>query len=58
MDWRSDSSGKEPALQALSPEFKAQSHQKRKEKLGIVVHIYNPSYSKNRDSEDQSSKLT
>jgi hypothetical protein len=32
MVWRYDSSGKAPALQAQSPEFEAQAHQKKKRK--------------------------
>jgi hypothetical protein len=31
MDWRCGSSGRAPALQAQSPEFKPWSYQKRKE---------------------------
>jgi hypothetical protein len=32
MDWKCGSSGKMAALQARSPEFKLQSHQKKKKK--------------------------
>jgi hypothetical protein len=32
MDWRCGSSSRVPALQALSPEFKLQSHKKKKKK--------------------------
>jgi hypothetical protein len=32
MDWRCGSSRKSPALQSQSPEFKPQSHQKKKRK--------------------------
>jgi hypothetical protein len=39
MDWRCDSSGRAPALQVQSPEFKAQSHLKTKQNknLGCVL---------------------
>jgi hypothetical protein len=33
MYWRCGSSSREPALQAQSPEFELQSHQKKKEKI-------------------------
>jgi hypothetical protein len=35
MAWRWGSSGKTPALQAQSPEFKPQSHQKKKK---IIIY--------------------
>jgi hypothetical protein len=35
MAWRWGSSGKTPALQAQSPEFKPQSHQKKKKLLSM-----------------------
>jgi hypothetical protein len=33
MDWRRGSRGRDPTLQAGSPEFKLQSHQKKKKKI-------------------------
>jgi hypothetical protein len=41
MDWCHGSSGREPALQAQSPEFKLQSHKKKNTKttkLGVVTN--------------------
>jgi hypothetical protein len=43
-------------LQAQGPEFKLQSHQKKKVYQVLVAHAYNPSYSGDRDQEACSSK--
>jgi hypothetical protein len=40
MNWRCGSSGTTTALQAQSPEFKPQSHQKKKNKLSIIKSIF------------------
>jgi hypothetical protein len=42
MDWRYGSSNRVPALQAQSPEFKPQTHQKKKKKGPAVGRIYIP----------------
>jgi hypothetical protein len=54
MDWRCGSSA--PALQAWSPEFKPQSHQKKKSSQVLVACPCNPSYMGDRDQEDRGSK--
>jgi hypothetical protein len=40
MDWRYDSRGRAPALQAQSPDFKPQSHKKKKKKLAKKFQLF------------------
>jgi hypothetical protein len=41
MDWRCGSSHRVPALQVQSPEFKPQSHQKKKKKISQLYTTNN-----------------
>jgi hypothetical protein len=48
MGWGHGSSGRMPAQQEQGLEFKPQCCKKKKKKVkpGMVVHVYNPSYSR------------